>query len=148
MKNLIVAFSVILFAACNAGINNKVKDEVSGKPEASEINYKVLKQEAYGGREAEANIVIKSQTDLNNVYDELGIGDAPKIDFSKQTVAVLFMGQKSSGGYSIGIENIKDNGQSVTISINKKSPEGMATMALSQPYCIVSISTTKPVEFR
>lgn len=148
MKNLVIAFTVILFAACNAGKDSKTKDNQADKSAASSISYEILKQEEYGGREIEGNVVVKTQAELNSLYSQLGIGTAPVVDFSKQAVIALFMGQKNSGGYSIGIENVTDDGKSVTVTIKKKSPEGMATMALSQPYCIASITTTKSINFK
>lgn len=147
MKNLVITFTVILFAACNASKYSNGKDGDTIKPGASPT-YQILKQEEYGGKETAGNIVIKTQGELSNLYTELGLGPAPKIDFSEKTVIALFMGQKNSGGYSIGIESISSDKDDVIVSIKRKSPEGMATMALSQPYCIASIATTKAINFK
>ena len=108
----------------------------------------VLKEGGYGGRETAGNIVITSRQELVNLYSELKWDNVPQVDFTKSNVIALFMGQKSSGGYSIGIEKLEINGNTATVTVSKKSPEGIVTTALTQPFYIAAITKSDKVEFR
>jgi hypothetical protein len=115
---------------------------------ATQGTFEVLKQHGYGGRESASNVVVTSQQQLDELYKELNLGEAPKVDFSERNVVALFMGQKSSGGHSIGIKEVNVAGNTATVQIVTASPQGNATMALTQPYCIASITKTDKVVFR
>jgi PrcB C-terminal len=119
------------------------------KASQSASTFEVLKQEAYGGWEEKSNIVIKSQGELTSLYKELGQENVPTVDFKKNTAVALFMGQKSTGGYSIGIKSINVKGDTAIIKVLETRPEPMtnATMALTTPYCIALIPKTEKVVF-
>jgi hypothetical protein len=112
-------------------------------------NFEVLKQEGYGGMEAASNQVIKSQSELNRLYKELSIEQVPQVDFKAKNVVALFMGQKSTGGFSIGIDRVTVKGETADVKIIQKFPgeKAMVTMALTTPYCIAVIPKTKNVTF-
>lgn len=158
MKKTIVLslLAVTLFSCCakkgadgtnGANGNNGTVSENTAKP-ATQGTFEVLKQGGYGGRESASNVVITSQQQLDALYQELNLEDNPKVDFSKRNVVALFLGQKSSGGHSIGIKEVNVTGNTATVAIITKSPEGHATMALTQPYCIASITKTEKVAFK
>jgi len=111
--------------------------------------FEILKQETNGGRVKAANLFIKSQEELNALYSELNITDAPTIDFATSNVVALFMGQKNTGGYSISIGKVTLEGETntATVQIIETTPQDMATMALTEPFCIATISKSKKVEF-
>lgn len=143
----IAAISLALHG-CVSYNGNADKDRSTYEPSMAKNNFEILKQEQYGGRETEATIVIKSQAELNALYESLGQDAAPIVDFTNRNVVAVFMGQKNTGGYSIGIKNIAVEGTTVTILLERAQPSGMATMALSAPYCIASIPKAEKTEFR
>jgi len=76
--------------------------------------------------------------------------ELPEIDFDKQSVVAVFLGNRNTGGYSIRIRAIKDNGQQVEVQVERLSPPpgGITTQALTQPYEMVVIGKPgKPVRF-
>lgn len=110
------------------------------------ITFEILKQEAYGGREKESTMVITSESQLVSLYNELGWSDMPDVNFEKNSVVALFMGQKSTGGYSIGIKSITVEDKTATIKVMETTPQGgNVTMALTSPYCIALIPKTDKV---
>jgi len=111
--------------------------------------FEILKQETNGGREKAANVLVKSQEELNTLYTELNISDVPTIDFTAHNVVALFMGQKNTGGFSISVGKVILEGETntATVQIVETAPQDMATMAITQPYCIATISKSKKVEF-
>ena len=137
MKKLILVALVIITAACST---KKAADGLDG--------FAPLKQESYGGRETESHEVITSQEQLKTLYSELNIESVPDVDFSKKNVVALFMGMKSSGGYSISIDKMERSGDTLIITAKKSAPEGNATMAITQPYFIAAVPKTAKVEVK
>lgn len=110
----------------------------------------------YCGIEQGKNIVINRKEEWNALWKKLHHGFYPQpalpdIDFSRETILAVFMGTRSTGGYSIEISNIKEHEGKITAIIETESPEPgeMVTMALSQPYHIVKINIAeKDIEFK
>jgi hypothetical protein len=135
MKKILMLLSVVFVMAC------------SSTKDAKTITYDVLTDSAYGGKKKQSFEVIDNHDDLRKLYKAVGDDLVPNIDFAKYRIVALFMGEKTSGGYTIGIENIRQEKGKVIIKIKKTYPDGMATMALSQPYMIAQVKTTKKIEF-
>jgi hypothetical protein len=55
------------------------------------------------------------------------------------------MGEKRTGGYSITINSMTIKGDTAVLHVVETKPEGMATMAITSPYCIASITKTDKV---
>ncbi|MNK08420.1 hypothetical protein D3C87_263580 [compost metagenome] len=134
MKKIIAlsTLMLILITGCKINVINNIRVDAA-------VAFEILKQDAYGGRDTESTVIIKSQDELNKLYKELGWSDVPKIEFTQNNVVALFMGEKRTGGYSIGVKKVSINDDTVTIKVLKTKPEGMATMAISAPYCIVVV---------
>lgn len=110
------------------------------------IAFEILKQETYGGPEQSGTTVVTSQQQLQELYNKLGWNDIPQIDFNKNNVVALFMGEKRTGGYSIGIKKVTIEGNTAIVtSIETKPQEGNVTMAITSPYCIALIPKTQKV---
>jgi hypothetical protein len=137
-KFFTLAVLALALAACKINVVNHIAVD-------NAITFEILKQEAYGGRDNESTMVITSQSQLTGLYKELGWSDVPSVDFEKNNIVALFMGQKNSGGYSIGVKSITIENNIATIKVLETSPSGMATMALTNPYCIALIPKTEKV---
>jgi len=111
------------------------------------ISYQVLTDSAYQGKQQQSYEVIDNQEDLIKLYRTVKDEEIPEVDFSKSRIVALFMGEKNTGGYAIGIDEIKEVKDKVIIKVKKSSPNGMATMAFTQPYMIARVDTTKKIEF-
>lgn len=145
-KHLALLILILVFTGCNS------KKTTTGPvgattTRAGDSYFEVLKKSEYGGREAASETVIKTQAELNLLYKELSLGAAPVVDFSKKNVVAIFIGQKSTGGYSVGIKNVSVDGDTATVTLFHKAPDGMATMVLTQPYCIAVVIKTPKIEF-
>lgn len=152
MKKTIIlsVLAVTLFSCCSKKTTAQTNEatSVNADKASAQAKFEVLKQDEFGGRETAGNVTIKSQQELNNVYSELNLGIAPKVDFTQRNVVALFMGTKSSGGYSIGIKNVVLNGNTAVVEVMSGKPEGMASSVMTTPYCIASIAKTDKVTFK
>jgi len=135
---LLLGMASVMMASCSINVLNNTNANLG-------IAFEVLKQDAYGGREKKSSVVISSQADLASLYKELGWSNVPMVDFNKNNVVALFMGQKSTGGYSINVRKISVDGDTTTVYVKTTEPEGMATMALTAPYTITIIPKTNEV---
>jgi hypothetical protein len=65
----------------------------------------------------------------------------PAVDFSKSMIIAVFMGEKHTGGYSVDIKGIKqaDKRMWVDVSLHAPAKDKMVTMALTQPFIMVSV---------
>jgi len=75
----------------------------------------------------------------------------PRIDFQTHFAAAVFMGQKPTGGYSVHVDSIIDEGNRVVIFLRDEFPpeDAMLTQALTQPWQVVVFERTcKPVFFK
>ena len=74
----------------------------------------------------------------------------PKVDFEKQVVLAVFMGEKNTGGYRIQIRGMKDTGKKIEVSVKTTSPpqDGFSIQVLTQPYeFLIAEKPAKPVKF-
>ncbi|MFD2603599.1 protease complex subunit PrcB family protein [Flavobacterium suzhouense] len=139
MKKVITfCLMLMLLSSCSFKIVNNIQVDAA-------VVFEILKQDAYGGRDAKSNVVIKSHDELLALYKELGWSNVPTVDFSQNNVVAIFMGQKNTGGYSVGVRKVTIEDNTAIINTTETKPEGMATMALTAPYCIVVVAKTDKV---
>lgn len=81
--------------------------------------------------------------ELEEVEDE----DFFDIDFSNQSILVVYLGERNTGGYSIDVSNIYWNKNNLVVETSETKPQKgeMVTMAITNPYCIVKIPKTPTV---
>lgn len=135
MKKILILFSVLLILSCSSSKSSK------------KVTYQTLIDSSYNGKTHESYEVIDNHIDLNKTYKLIKDELVPNIDFARARVVVLYMGQKNTGGYGIGIEDVKEVDNKVIVKIKKTYPDGMATMVITEPFVIAKINTTKKIEF-
>ncbi|MFP4114097.1 MAG: protease complex subunit PrcB family protein [Spirochaetales bacterium] len=70
--------------------------------------------------------------------------DRPDVDFDRETVIVLLLGERPTGGYGVGIEAvIESRGRvEVVVDVRRPQPGDMVTQVLTTPYCVAAIPIT------
>ncbi len=65
----------------------------------------------------------------------------PEVDFERETVVVLVLGERRTGGYGVAVRQVTERRDTVTLTVGVISPvpDAMVTMALTSPYQIVSV---------
>jgi hypothetical protein len=68
-------------------------------------------------------------------------------DIQTSNFIVLNMGEKTSGGYKIGIESAVETDKNIIITIKETAPESgaMVTQEITTPYSIVKINSKKEI---
>jgi len=75
----------------------------------------------------------------------------PSVDFSKDIVAAVFLGSRPSGGYSVQIVGVRQEGAALVVSYKetRPAPDALTAQVLTSPYHIVAIpkGTATEVKF-
>lgn len=66
---------------------------------------------------------------------------APTVDFNQESILVVHLGEKRSGGYSVQVEQVTETGGLVTVTIRQTAPgpSDLVTAAMTQPFAIVRL---------
>ena len=91
-------------------------------------------------------IVARNQSEWTAIWRQHSLSDSgsrppPAVDFDKEVIVALFLGEKPTGGYDVQISRVEQSDDALTIYYREKnpSPGGMVTQALTQPFHIVRI---------
>jgi hypothetical protein len=142
MKKIIVSLVALALFSCGA-TTTKSSDKNS--------LYEVLTQQSNGGASirffeilSEPNEIAMLQND-ENLKNKISPNDIQTSNF-----LVLNMGEKTSGGYSIGIDSVIETDKNIVITIKETSPEpgSMVTQAFTNPFCVVKINSKKDIIFK
>lgn len=150
MKKIILLGLVVFFVTgCVIQRGADGKPGENGKP-GRQAKWEILSEGSMGGHDTESITVIKTQQELDRLYSELNLaGSTPKVDFNTKNVVALYMGQRNTGGYAITIEDVIVKGDTAIVVPKhiRPAPDGMVTMAITNPYCIAAIQKTTTVDF-
>lgn len=142
---IFLSFMVIILFGCSSAKQKSIQQE---------ITFEVLLEGTHGGYKDAEFMVIDNSKDLKQIYTHLNKirkpgFPIPKINFEKELVLALFMGEKSSGGYTILISEIEEVKDKVHVFIKKTKPEGMAATVITRPFYFCKIpKTDKEIVFK
>lgn len=147
MMRLLVSCMLFVFA-CNVGHNKASSKQLIKQT----IPFQILAQDTYGGYTDSRFMVIEDNESLTEVFNLLNKTRSPAltipaINFKKERVIALFLGEKTSGGYSIAVQQIISNNGKINIAYKVTSPKlgDMVTSVMTQPFSIIKIPKTKNV---
>jgi protease stability complex PrcB-like protein len=88
-------------------------------------------------------LVIQDANTWARFWAELGVGERPAIDFSRNLVVAVAAGQRRSGGYEIVVRRVSQANGDLTIEVEETTPgpNCMTTSALTQPVDVVALPT-------
>ena len=141
------ATMLVLIAACGTskgiaqnGGNNRSND--SG--ETAAVQFERIIQIANSGVRIPVAKVIRSSGGLSAFMRSLATGLAsehslPAIDFSRDVVLAICIGERKSGGYSVSVRKIDSdsNVATVYVTVHTPAPGRMVTLALTEPCVLV-----------
>ncbi|MCV6628452.1 MAG: protease complex subunit PrcB family protein [Flavobacteriaceae bacterium] len=116
---------------------------------AQDYPYKEILQNQYGGPETPQLHIVKEPKSVQKFYAFINKtrkpGFAlPKIDFEKETLLILCLGEKRSGGFQIGIDHIEETPDQIVVFVKEESPQGdMVSTVIMRPFYIAKIKNTK-----
>ncbi len=81
--------------------------------------------------------MIRDDSTYARLWDALGAGQRPRVDFSKDVVIAVGAGQQTSGGHAIEVARVARAGASMTVEVLETVP-GIG--------CLTSQQLTQPVD--
>jgi hypothetical protein len=138
MRMCLLALSLISLSACNS------KKEMANQSEKSyETPFEVLIQDSNLFVEEEKSVIIKNQTELEELYAILNSKrspgfEIPNVNFKEQCVIFVTMGQKNSGGYKVAKPQFTDR-YGIYYDFGYEFPltSSPVTMAMTTPGIVV-----------
>lgn len=82
-------------------------------------------------------LVIRDANAWADFWSELGVGERPTVDFSRDVVVAVAAGQRPTGGYEIAVDRVINNNGELTAEVVETTPG---------PNCITIASLTQPVD--
>lgn len=154
MKKLLSSLSIvcIMLVGCSA-----TKPVTAEKPAVTEgITWEVLLQSSIGGSDTPQVMVAKEPSIVNEFF--AGVNKrtqshfaVPKVDYTKEMLVILCMGQKNTGGYQLNIKGIEENPFNLVITVSETSPQPgeMVVTMLTQPFLVAKLKASdKKVIFK
>jgi PrcB C-terminal len=86
-------------------------------------------------------LIIRDANAWAGFWSELGVGDRPAVDFTRDVVVAVAAGQRPTGGYEIAVDRVRQvNGElSVEVVETTPGPNCMTTTSLTQPVDVVVV---------
>jgi hypothetical protein len=82
-------------------------------------------------------LVIRDANGWAAFWSELGVGDRPDVDFTRDLILAVAAGQQSSGGHEIAVDKVSQRDGELIIEVVETSPG---------PNCMTTASLTQPVD--
>ncbi|MGN6720357.1 MAG: protease complex subunit PrcB family protein [Candidatus Binatia bacterium] len=121
------------------------------------VSFKTIAKGVHSGVREPSQIAVRSQREWQKLWRQHTSTSTvpaplPVVDFDKEIVVAVFLGEKSSGGYGVEISSAEVVGRSLTVFVKETSPKpgAIVTQAINQPFHIVRIETAgvETVSFR
>jgi hypothetical protein len=139
MKKHIVA--LLSFTALSCGVSSpKITDK--------KVLYEVLTQQSNGGANIRFFEILSEPKELKMLQNDQNLRKkiSPN-DIQNSNFVILNMGEKATGGYSIGVDSVleTDNNIIITVKDNNPKPGDMVTQVITYPFCVVKINSKKDI---
>ncbi|RTL13210.1 MAG: protease complex subunit PrcB family protein [Flavobacteriaceae bacterium] len=112
----------------------------------SDNSFTIIHKSDFGGSEKPGHLLIQDNETYIKFIESLKLDESQyanflKVDFKTKNVLVLFQGQKNSGGYSIDIDSVRNDNQTILVKKNEIVPKKgeIVTAVITSPFCIVLI---------
>lgn len=154
MKKLLSTLSIslvcLVFVACDS------TKPVTKNTASDTLEWETLMSETYNGPEEAKFIIAQEPSVVTEFYAEINTNRAPDIavpdvDYTKEQLLLLCMGQKNTGGFAIEVANIAVENSEVVVTVKETTPTpgAMVTMALTSPFTVVKMPhTDKKIVFK
>ncbi|RZJ34286.1 MAG: protease complex subunit PrcB family protein [Flavobacterium sp.] len=113
--------------------------------------YEILTQQSDGGGNIHFYEIISEPNEIPMLQNDEHLSRKIKADDIKTAnFLVLNMGEKTSGGYSITVDNVVETADKIIVTVHENEPAkgSMTTSAITYPYTVVRINSKKPIEVK
>jgi len=142
---LLGSFAVLLLLSGCYGADSEVKS----------IPFETIEQGGNSGVRTGKTLAIYDEAAWKGLWAEHKKGSSPgatppEVDFSKQMVVAIFLGERRTGGYFVTVKSISADSGGLTVGYEENRPGRgcIVTMALTYPFQIIRLARVEgPVTF-
>jgi hypothetical protein len=86
-------------------------------------------------------LIIRDANAWASFWSELGVGDRPTVDFTRDVVVAVAAGQRPTGGYEIAVDRVRQANGELTVEVVETAPgpNCMTTTPLTQPVDVIVV---------
>lgn len=108
--------------------------------------FEVLTMQDNGGANINFFEIISEPSEISMLMGDENLKNKIKReDIKTSNFVLLNLGEKSSGGYTIGIDRVEETPENIIIYTIENKPNGMVTTVMSYPYSVVKINSKKDI---
>jgi hypothetical protein len=91
-------------------------------------------------------MVIQDANAWAEFWSELGVGDRPAVDFTRDIVIAVAAGERPSGGHEIAVSRVTQANGELRVEVRETSPgpNCLSTSSLTQPVDVIVLQGVKP----
>lgn len=137
MKKVISVLAVFVLISCGA---KKTSD--------SSALYEVLTTQNDGGGNIKFYEILTEPNEIKMLENDPLLAEKMKqADINNSNYVILNMGEKNTGGYSIGVEKVEETDKNIIITVkeNSPAPDAMTMQVITYPYTVVKIHSKKEI---
>jgi len=137
MKKVISVLAVFVLISCGA---KKTSD--------SKALYEILTTQSDGGGNIKFYEILTEPNEIKMLVNDPLLADKMKQDdISTSNYVILNMGEKNTGGYSIGVEKVEETDKNIIITVkeNNPAPDAMTMQVITYPYTVVKVRSKKEI---
>jgi hypothetical protein len=139
MKKISLSLLTVLLLACAASA------PIISEREAL---YQVLTQQSDGGANIRFFEILTEPNEIRMLQNDSKLKSRiTPTDVQKSNFVILNMGEKNTGGYTIGIERVVETEKNIIISVKENNPEpdSIVSQGFTYPFCVVKINSKKEI---
>jgi len=138
MKKFAFALIALFLFACSSTKNNPGKKPL----------YEVLTEQNNGGASIRFFEILTESKEIKMLQGDENLQKKIKSDdITKANFVILNLGEKSSGGHSIVVENAVETPTQIILTIKENGPQPgeMTTSVMSNPYTVIRVNSKKEI---
>lgn len=139
MKKVISVVIVFVLISCGA---KKTTDS------GSKVLYEVLTEQSDGGGNIKFFEILTEPNEIKMLENDPLLADKMKHDdINNSNYIILNMGEKNTGGYSIGVEKVEETDKNIIIMVKEHNPaaDAMVMQVITYPYTVVKVHSKKEI---
>ncbi|MBY0552592.1 MAG: protease complex subunit PrcB family protein [Candidatus Obscuribacterales bacterium] len=143
----VFALAVVSFSPATSAL--------ASPPKTTSLVVTAIEKGGYSGVRGKLQQVVRTDAEWKKLWEKhkstvLSQPPLPKVDFSKEMVIALYRGSQTSGGYTVSIVSVEDDGTNIVVTYKETdpSPGGVQLSAITQPFVLARVPVSnKPVKF-
>ena len=108
----------------------------------------MLTQQSDGGGNIRFFEILSEPNEISMLKSDVSLkGKINEDDIAKSNFIILNMGEKNTGGYSIGVEKVEETATNIVITVKETAPapDSMVMQVITYPYAVVKINSKKDI---